>query len=75
MRAVARTNHSASLSRIAANGSRVSSTARVVTTLGAAVAVALLIGWVVAATLGLGAEGHLGVGPDRPPVLGNVLRP
>jgi hypothetical protein len=75
MHAVARTNHTASLPRLAAHGSRVSSTARVVMTLGAAVAVALLIGWVVAATLGLGAEGHLGIGPDRPPVLGNALRP
>jgi hypothetical protein len=37
------------------------------TIVGAAVIVALLIGWIVAASLGLGAEGHPGIGPDRPP--------
>jgi hypothetical protein len=32
-----------------------------------AVVTALLIGWIVAASLGLGSDGHPGVGPDRPP--------
>jgi hypothetical protein len=29
--------------------------------------VAVLIAWIVAASLGLGGDGHRGVGPDRPP--------
>jgi hypothetical protein len=37
--------------------------------IGAAVAVALLVAFIVAATLGLGAEGQRGgIGPDRPPM-------
>jgi hypothetical protein len=38
------------------------------TIVSAAVIVALLIGWIVAASLGLGAEGRTSVGPDRPPM-------
>jgi hypothetical protein len=42
---------------------------RIASVAGAAVIVGLLIAWIVAASLGLGAEGHPGVGPDRPPQL------
>ena len=53
----------------AASGSPDPSLARMATIISAAVIVALLIGWIVAATLGLGADGHPGVSPDRPPPL------
>jgi hypothetical protein len=33
----------------------------------AAVVVAVLTVWIVAASLGLGADPHPGIGPDRPP--------
>ena len=67
MHAVARTNHLGPVSRVAARGSRVPSVAWVATIVGAAFVTGLLIGWIVAASLGLGADGHPGTGPDRPP--------
>jgi hypothetical protein len=48
-------------------GPQVRSFVQYVTIVGAAIVVALLAAWVVAATLALGADGHPGVGPDRPP--------
>ena len=47
--------------------SAIASIGGVATILGASVIVALLVGWIVAASLGLGTDGHPGVGPDRPP--------
>jgi hypothetical protein len=67
MHAVARTNHLGSDSRGAARDSRVPSIAWVATIVGSAFVTGLLIGWIVAASLGLGAEDHPGTGPDRPP--------
>jgi hypothetical protein len=52
---------------VPASGARQPSIARVATIISATVILALLIGWIVAATLGLGAGGHPGVGPERPP--------
>jgi hypothetical protein len=66
MYAVARTNHPGAVPRVAARGSRVP-IALVATIVSAAFVTALLIGFIVAATIGLGVEGHPGVGPDRPP--------
>jgi hypothetical protein len=66
MYAVARTNHPGAVPRVAARGSRVP-IALVATIVRAAFVTALLIGLSVAATIGLGVEGHPGVGPDRPP--------
>jgi hypothetical protein len=58
----------APIARLAAcPGPRVRSFAQYATIVGAAILVALLAAWVVAATLALGADGHPGVGPDRPP--------
>jgi hypothetical protein len=68
MHAVARINHPAGVPRVAARGSRVPSIALVATIVSAAFVTALLIGFIVAATMGLGAEGQPGVGPDRPPL-------
>jgi hypothetical protein len=48
-------------------GPRVRSLAQYATIVGAAILVALLAAWVVAATLALGADAQPGVGPDRPP--------
>jgi len=67
MYAVARTNHPGAVPRVAARGSRLP-IALVAMIIGAAFVTALLIGFIVVATIGLGAEGHPGVGPDRPPV-------
>jgi hypothetical protein len=50
-----------------AHGSWVPSTAWVATIVGAAFVTGLLIGMIVAASLGLGAGVHPGAGPDRPP--------
>jgi hypothetical protein len=49
------------------DASRARSVGRIATVVGAVAIVALLIGWVVAASLGLGAADIPGVGPDRPP--------
>lgn len=51
----------------AAKALGVASIARLATIVGAFVIAAVLIGGIVAASLGLGAEGHSGVGLDRPP--------
>jgi hypothetical protein len=67
MSAVARTIYPG-VPAVAAHGSRVASIARVVTIVSAVFVTALLIGLVVASALGLLAEGHPGVGPDRPPI-------
>jgi hypothetical protein len=68
MHAVARPNHLGHVPTVAARGSRIPSLAGVVTVISAAVAVALVIAFIVAATLGLGADGRPGIGPDRPPM-------
>jgi hypothetical protein len=68
MHVVARINHPGGVPRVAARGSRVPTIALVATIVSAAVVTALLIGFIVAATMGLGAEGHPGLGPDRPPL-------
>jgi hypothetical protein len=67
MQTVAITDHRSRVARTAAWSSRISTVARVVSTVMATVFVAVLIAWIVAASLGLGADGHRGVGPDRPP--------
>ena len=67
MQALAKTNHLGRVPTVAMRGSWVTSLVAVVTIISTALAVAVLIGWIVAATLGLGADGHPGVGPDRPP--------
>ena len=65
MHAALRTKHPARVPGVAASGAGDPS---LVTMVSAAVIVAFLIGWIVAASLGLGADGQPGVGPDRPPV-------
>jgi hypothetical protein len=47
--------------------SRGQAVVRIASVVAAAVVVALLTAWIVAASLGLGAEGQPGGGPDRPP--------
>jgi hypothetical protein len=64
---VATTDHRSPVARTAAGSSRISTVARAASAVVATVFVAVLIAWIVAASLGLGADGHRGVGPDRPP--------
>jgi hypothetical protein len=47
--------------------SRGQSARRIASVVAGAVAVALLTAWIVTASLGLGVNGHSGIGPDRPP--------
>jgi hypothetical protein len=54
------------------DASRARSVRRIATVVGAVAIVALLIGWVVAASLGFGVDGGAGVGPDRPPAPGLI---
>ncbi len=61
------TDHRSNAASIATGGSRISTIARVATTVMATVFVAVVIAWIVAASLGLGADGRRGIGPDRPP--------
>jgi hypothetical protein len=67
MHTVAITDRRSLVARTAAGSSRISTVARVVWTVMATLFVAVLIAWIVAASLGLGGDGHRGVGPDRPP--------
>jgi hypothetical protein len=57
----------AGMAMTALDRSRGRSVARVAAIVTAAAVVALLIASIVAASLGLGADGHPRVGPDRPP--------
>ena len=52
---------------IAGSADSARSLAQLATILAAALVVAFVIGWVVAASLGLGAAGNTHIGPDRPP--------
>jgi hypothetical protein len=67
MQTVAITDHRSPEARRAANGALVRLVARIAVIVTATAFVALVIAWVVAASLGLGADGRRGVGPDRPP--------
>jgi len=67
MHAIVRAEHLPRDPSVAASGARQPSIARMATIISATVILALLIGWIVAATLGLGAGGHPVVGPERPP--------
>lgn len=64
---VALTDHRSRAARTATKGSSIPSVAEIAAIVTAAALVALVIAWVVAASLGLGADGRPGVGPDRPP--------
>jgi hypothetical protein len=65
--ATASGRRAARLASTVTDPSRARSVGRIATVVGAVAIVVLLIGWVVAASLGLGADGGAGVGPDRPP--------
>jgi len=65
--AITGSRRAARLASTVTDASRARSVGRIATVVGAVAIVALLIGWVVAASLGLGADGRAGVGPDRPP--------
>lgn len=67
MQTIAITDHRSDVARTATERSPISSVARIVVIVTATAFVALVIAWVVAASLGLGADGRRGVGPDRPP--------
>jgi pseudouridine-5'-phosphate glycosidase len=67
MHALAKADHLTRDPSVVASGARQPSIARMATIISATVILALLIGWIVAATLGLGVGGHPGVGPERPP--------
>jgi hypothetical protein len=67
MRTVAIVDHRSNARRTAAKGPPVPSVAQIVAMVTAAAVVSLVIAWIVAASLGLGADGRPGVGPDRPP--------
>ena len=67
MQTVEITDHRSHAATIATRGSRISTIARIATIVMATVFVAVVIAWIVAASLGLGADGRRGIGPDRPP--------
>ena len=67
MQNIAITDHRSHEARRAAGGALVLSVARIIMVVAATAFVALVIAWVVATSLGLGADGRRGVGPDRPP--------
>lgn len=60
------TNHRSAAARTT-KGSPIQWVGGIAAIISAAAVVALLIAWIVAASLGLGADGRPGVGPDRPP--------
>jgi hypothetical protein len=49
------------------SGSRARAIGGIAAIAGVLLVMAIVIGFVVAASLGLGADGHPGIGPDRPP--------
>jgi len=61
------TDHRSAAARTTPKGSPIQWVAGIAAIISAAAVVALLIAWIVAASLGLGADGRPGVGPDRPP--------
>jgi hypothetical protein len=67
MHAALKTSHPGRVPSVAASGAGDPSIPRMATMVSAAVIVAFLIGWIVAASLGFGGEGHPNIGPDRPP--------